>query len=256
VSEIGSGSATPDAIHKAPVRRVEIQDAQRLGPRIAESVRRPARSREEGAGACTPRSIVCEELDLTLQHVERVDVVVMGVRVDALELRQERQFEHGELLQIGFDQEAAGVVLDELALTGAAQDCVVEWAPAVGRRLELVEVRAAAADVIAEAHRRRVQVEEERGRVARVPKRVDDVGRSRGNRSRGSGDRLKLRPERELELALQHVEGIGVQPVDVRVGPLLARLVAEPRDDQVVELGEDAQRPLRAVRDGLAFAGR
>ncbi|MDX6491719.1 MAG: hypothetical protein QOD43_1964, partial [Gaiellaceae bacterium] len=157
---------------------------------------------------------------------------------------------------IGFDQKAAGVVLDALALGGAAENRGVERAPAAGRRLELLEVRAPAADVIAEAHRRRVKVEEERSRVARIPKRVDDVGRSRGKRSRRPGNRLEVGSERELELALQHVEGVGVQPVHVRVGPHLARLIAEPRDDELVELREDAQRPLRAIRDGLALAGR
>ena len=44
--------------------------------------------------------------------------------------------------------------------------------------------------------------------------------------------------------------------VDVRVGTLLAGLVAEPGHDHIVELGEDPQRPLRPVGDDLALAGR
>ena len=248
------GSAAPDATGEAVVRRMEIEDAERHGTRVAEAVHRPARSREEGAGACPPRLVVGEELDLTLQHVKRVHVVVMAVRVDALELRQKRQLEHGELPEVGLDHERAGVVLDALALAGAAEHGVVE--ASVGRRVELVEGVAPAANVIAKAHRGRVEVEEDRGRVTPVPEGVDDVGRSRGESSGQPRDRLEARAELELELAFEHVERVGVQPVDVRVGALLAGLVAEPRDDELVELREDAQRPLRAIRDGLALAGR
>ena len=174
--------------------------------------------------------------------------------VDAFELRQERQVEHGELLQVGLDHERGRVVLDALAFARAAEDSAVE--AAVGRRLPLVEGVALSADVVAEAHRRRVEVEEDRGRVARVPEGVDDVGRSRGERPRRPGDRLEVGPELELDFALQNVERIRVQPVDVRIGAFLAGLVAEPRDDYLLQLGEDPQRPFRAIGDGLALTGR
>jgi hypothetical protein len=47
-----------------------------------------------------------------------------------------------------------------------------------------------------------------------------------------------------------------VVQVDVGLGPVLARRVAEPRDDDLVEVGEDAEGLLRPVDDGLALAGR
>ena len=47
-----------------------------------------------------PRSVAGVELDLALEDVERVHVVAVGVRVDAFELRQERQVEHRELRQV------------------------------------------------------------------------------------------------------------------------------------------------------------
>jgi hypothetical protein len=249
-----SGSAAPDATSEAAVRRVEVEDAKGHGARVAETVSRSTRSREERAGACVPRAVIGVELDLALQHVERVHVVVVGVGVNALELRQERQLEHGELLEVGLDQERAGVVLDAFALAGAAEHPVV--AAAVGRRLELVEGVAPAADVVAETHRGRMEVEEDRGRVTSVPKRVDDVGRSGRKRSRQPGDRFQVGPELELDFAFQNVERIRVLPVDVRVGSFLAGLVAEPRDDYLLQLSENPQRPFRAIGDGLALTGR
>ena len=72
----------------------------------------------------------------------------------------------------------------------------------------------------------------------------------------GRAHRLLLWAERELDLALEHVERVRVVVMDVRVRALLARLVAEPRDDQRLELGEDPQRPLGPVGGRLALAGR
>ena len=44
-----------------------------------------------------------------------------------------------------------------------------------------------------------------------------------GERSRPGGGRSQVRPERELELALEEVERVGVPAMDVRVGANLAR---------------------------------
>ena len=85
---------------------------------------------------------------------------------------------------------------------------------------------------------------------------MDDVGRSPGEGAGSRAHRLKVGAERDLDLAFEHVEGVRVMVVDVRVGTLLAGLVAEPGHDHVVELGEDPQRPLRPVGDDLALAGR
>jgi hypothetical protein len=45
-----------------------------------------------------------------------------------------------------------------------------------------------------------------------------------------------------------------VLPVDVRLRAFLARLVSEPADDHVVQLGEDAQGPFGPVGGGFALA--
>jgi hypothetical protein len=69
-------------------------------------------------------------------------------------------------------------------------------------------------------------------------------------------DRLELGAEPHLDFAFEHVEGVGVVEVDVRVRAFLAGRIAEPRDDDLVEIGQDAEGLLRPVGDGLAFPGR
>ena len=83
---------------------------------------------------------------------------------------------------------------------------------------------------------------------------MNDVRRRGGERSHGSGHLCKLRAEPELELPFEDVERVRVLSVDVRLRTLLARLVAEPSQRQLIAVGEDADRPLRPVEDRLALA--
>jgi len=180
----------------------------------------------------------------------------VGVRLDASPAGLEGEIQERELRQLAFDHEDAIFPLKAFALAGSRGDGVGEEETAVGRRILLVEgVLPAAADVVAEAHAGRVHVEEGRGRVARVLEGVDDSGRSGDVGARATANRGDVRPESEFDLALQHVESVRVVPVDVRIRAFLARLIAKPRHDQLLELGEDAQRPLRTVCDRLALAG-
>src|SRR5262249_58809725 len=99
------------------------------------------------------------------------------------------------------------LVLDRLARASRVEDRVLERPASVRGRLELVEVLvAAAAEDVAEAHARRVDVEEERRRVARVPERVDDVRRSACKRLRPARDPRDFRAEPEGDLTLADVE--------------------------------------------------
>ena len=146
--------------------------------------------------------------------------------------------------------------LERLGRVGPGEDGVGEGPAAVRRRFVLVEVADLAADVVAEARRRHVQVEEDHGLGARVVKRVQRVRRRGREHARQRRQHLPLGPERQLELAVEHVEGVRVVVVDVLLGPVLAGCVAEPRQDQLVELAEDAERLLRPVGNDLALAGR
>ena len=98
----------------------------------------------------------------------------------------------------GLDQDPRPA-LDPLALARAAVDRVGEGSAAVGRRVELVEALgvlvaavAAGAEHVAEPHARRVDVQEDRGCVARVAKGVDDVGRSPGEGAGSRAHRVKV----------------------------------------------------------------
>ena len=64
---------------------MEVEQAE-VDAAGAEAVLDVRRHREERAGADTVPLAVLEELDLALEDVERVGVVGVGVRVDALEI--------------------------------------------------------------------------------------------------------------------------------------------------------------------------
>ena len=244
------------AVEEAGRRRVDVEAADGVGTGGPEAVDAVARSGEEVARTRDVRLVADAELDVAFENVERVHVVVMGMRVDALELGLECHVDHRELWEVAEDPVGAHGATKDLGVLRFGEDRVGKRPPAVGRRVVLVEARILAADVVAEAARGSVEVEEDRGRVARISEGVDDVGRCRSESARSRADRPGLGAERDFDLALEHVEGVGVVMVDVRVRPFLAGLVAEPRHDHVVELAEDPQRPLGTVGDGLALAGR
>jgi hypothetical protein len=244
------------AVDEAARRRVEVEEPNRLRAGDAKAVDGTARRGDEGSWACDARLVADPELDVAFEDVERVDVVGVGVRVDALELGLEGHVDGSQLRQVAEDPMRARLVHERLGLIRPGEDSLGKRPAAVGRRVVLVEIDVLAADVVAEAARGRVEVEEESDRIACIAEGVDDVGRRGGEAARGRADGFELGAERDLDLAFEHVEGVGVVVVDVRVRSLLAGLVAEPRHDHVGELGEDPQRPLGAVGDRLALAGR
>jgi len=210
----------------------------------------------EGSRASADNLVLRDQLRFAFENEECVDVVDVGVRLNASPTRMEGQVEDRELRQLALDHNDAIFPLEALALARKAGDRLRERAAAVLGRILLVEVIApVAANVVAEAHARRVHVEEDRGRIARVHEGVDYSGRSGDVGAGTASNRVDVGPEPEFDLALENVEGVRVVPMDVRVRTFLARFVAEPRDDQLLELGQDAQRPLRPVSDRLAFAG-
>ena len=184
---------------------------------------------EERAWAGPPHLIADEKVRLALEDEESVDEVVMGMRVDALEFGREGHLEERQLRQLGLDQMRSGLALDAFSLAGSQEDRVPERPPAVLGRIELIEVLVAAPS--------------------------QDVRRRRGERAGTAGQPRHVRPEPEVDLALEDVERVGVLPVDVGLRAFLAGLVAEPRHDQLFEVAEDPQRPLGPVGGRLALAG-
>ena len=67
---------------------------------------------------------------------------------------------------------------------------------------------------------------------------------------------LQIRADAERQLTLEHVEGVRVLVVDVRLGAALPALVARPRRIEQLVREEDANGAPGLVDDGLAFAGR
>ncbi len=113
----------------------------------------------------------------------------------------------------------------------------------------LVEAGIPAAQVVAEAAGRGVDVEEARGGVARVVERVGDVRRDEHERPGWSLERPAL--ERELELALDDEERVGVVVVDVRRGSALTRAVVELGHRQVLRVREQRHAAVRPIGDRL-----
>ncbi len=144
--------------------------------------RRGCDERSRAAGAV-------EELDLAVEDEERVDVIVVRVRVDAFEARLERQLDRRQVRQLGLDEVRAVATREPFARSGRGDDRRVLRLPAVLGRVEAVEPGVHAAQVVGEAAARRVEVEEAGPLRAVVVEAVDDVGRHGDERAGGRRDR-------------------------------------------------------------------
>ena len=247
--------ARAQPIEEAGGWRVDVEATDRVGVGRAETVDAVARSGQKRARADDVRLVAHAEFNLAFEDVERVNVVGVGVGIDALELGLEGHVDHGELRQVAKDSVRAHGAAEGLGAVRLGEDRVGERTPAVEGRFVLVEARVGATNVVTEPARGSVEVEKDRVRVAGISEGMDDVWRRGGEGARSRADRLGLWAERDFDLALEDVEGIGVVVMDVGVRPLLAGRVAEPRHDHVVEVGEDPEGLLRPIGDRLALAG-
>src|SRR5215470_12719236 len=94
--------ALPEPFDEAGVRRVEVEQADGHTAET-ESVLDVRWHREERAGPDALPLAVPEELGLTLEQIERVGVIGVGVRVDAVEVRREDKLERLDVRQLGED---------------------------------------------------------------------------------------------------------------------------------------------------------
>ena len=81
-------------------------------------------------------------------------------------------------------------------------------------------------------------------------------GRHGDERAGGRRDPLQIWPDPECQLAFEHVEGVRVLMVDVRLGAALPALVTRPRRIEQLVREEDAKGAPLLIDDGLALAGR
>ena len=107
-------------------------------------------------------------------------------------------------------------------------------------------------EVVGEALAGGVQVQVLDLGVAGVAESVDDHRRHPGERSGRHDRRLVLEPEPQGQLALEHVEEVGVVVMDVEVGAVAAGREARPGRVQGVVVGEDLDPALGRVADELA----
>jgi hypothetical protein len=112
--------AVPHPSDEAGVRRVEVEQAK-VDAAGTEAVLDVRRHREERAGADAVPLAVLEELDLAFEHVERIRVVGVGVRVDALEVRPVGELERFDVRKLSQD----AVVADPLAFAGTREERLV-----------------------------------------------------------------------------------------------------------------------------------
>src|SRR5579862_278027 len=110
----------PQALDEADVRCVEVEEPDRRSCR-AETVLYIRRDRNERAGPGVVPRVVQEELDLAFEHVERVGVVGVGVRLDAFEFGREGKLERLDLWQLG----EHAVLPDPLSLAWACEERLV-----------------------------------------------------------------------------------------------------------------------------------
>ncbi len=89
-----------------------------------------------------------------------------------------------------------------------------------------------------------------------VVEAVDDVGRNGDKGASGRRDPLQVGADTEGQLALEHIEGVRVLPVDVGLGAAFPGLVASPRDVEQVMSQEHPDGSPGLVHDGLALARR
>jgi len=99
-------------------RSVDVEQAEVPAGR-PEAVLDVRRYRDERAGARAVPLAAEEELDLALEHIERVGVVGMDMRVDALEVRVVRDLDRFQVRQLTEDAMLARA--DALALAGAGE---------------------------------------------------------------------------------------------------------------------------------------
>ena len=127
---------------------------------------RSDRSGDVRAGVKTKTLVVDEKLGLSLEDVERVDVIVVGVRIRPFEAGLELELDQRQLLEPGLDRRDAVLALEPFAFAGRKEDRVRARPAAARPSVDAVEAAGLTAvarpQVLGEAAARRVEVEKTR----------------------------------------------------------------------------------------------
>ena len=237
---------------KVTARRVDVEETRAIRARVRERVHDADRCGDVRPGAEAKPLVADEKLGLSFEHVERVDVVVMCVRVGSCEAGLERELDEGELLTPDLDRRDPIVACEPLAFSGREEDGFRSGAPTPRRSVDAVETAGLTAiprlQIPCEATVRRVEVQE--SGAGSAPEAMDHLRRSADARARRQ--HLLLVVEEDREPALEDVERIRVLPMEVRIRS--GASVREKRlgDAELVEVRLDDDP---AVEERFALAG-
>jgi hypothetical protein len=225
---------------KVVARGVHVEQPCALGPRVRERVHDPDGRSDEGARTESELLLADQKLGLSFEHVEGIDLIVVVVRLGALETGLELELDERELIPPGLDGRDALVRLEPFAFSGAEHDGFGRGGETgAGRHVETVEPAGLSTVLCSEISRktavRRVEVEESSWR--RAPESVDDPGRRADKCVRR--DELLLVVDQNGEPALEDVERIRVLPVEVRTRSRLRGIEMRFGNAELLEVGLD-----------------
>src|SRR5207342_2933501 len=105
-------------------------------------------------------SLAGEKAHFAVEDEERVHVVVVGVRFDALEVRLETELDRREVGELALDRVKAVAARELLSLARRGDDREIGRRPTVLGRVEAVEAGSVPAHVVGEAPAGCMEVEE------------------------------------------------------------------------------------------------
>ena len=218
---------------------MDVDHPRTIRARIRERVRESDRRCDERARAETELLVADQELGLAVEDVERVDVVVVGVRVGAVEAGLELELDQAQLVTPDLDRRDTIVGLETFTLARAEEDRVGCRGTGAGRNIDAVEAArlaaVARAQVLGKTAVGRVEVEEACAR--RAPEAVDDPRRCADAGVRI--EQLLVVPDENCKSTLEDVKRIRMMPVVVRHGSVARIRKQRLGDGELVEVSLD-----------------
>jgi hypothetical protein len=231
---------------------VDVEETYAVRSGVRERVHDADRRRDVRTGSEAKPFVADEEFGPSVEHVEGVDVILVGVRVGSLETGLELELDQRELLAADLDRRDPVFALEPLTFSRRKEDRIRSGASAARRSVDAVETAGLTAipllQIPCETPVRCVEVEESRARSA--PESVHDFPWSADARARRQ--QLLVVVDQDRELALEDVERIRVLPVKVRIRS--GASVREKRlgDAELVEVRLDDDP---SAEERLALAG-
>ena len=242
----------PQPLVKANTWRVHVEETRTVRAWVRKRVHDAERRSDVRTCAEAKPLVVEEELRLSFEHVERVDVVIVGVRVRPFEAGLELELDQRQLLSADLDRRDSGLPLETFAFPRTEEDGVRPRAATTRRSVDAVETAGLTAipllEIPCEAAPRCMKVQEASPR--RASESMYDLRWSAD--ARAWRQHLLLVVDQDREAALEDVERIRMLSVEVRVGSWAGVGEKRLRDAELVEVRLDDDSP---AEERLALAG-